>query len=97
MDLGLYGQVLWRFRKLVFGGVLCAILLAILSVAKTHVQRPGLPQARGLAEHVHGPAHAARVPVGTRHASLLGGRRGLPVRRPDAVVQPDRSVLPVRE
>ena len=34
MDLGLYGQVLWRFRKLVFGGVLCAILLAILSVAK---------------------------------------------------------------
>src|SRR5438067_844240 len=34
MDLGLYGQVLWRFRKLVFGGVFVAILLSILSVAK---------------------------------------------------------------
>jgi hypothetical protein len=34
MDLGLYGQVIWRFRKLVIGGFVCAILLAVLSVAK---------------------------------------------------------------
>ena len=34
MDLSLYGRVLWRFRWLVAGGVILAILLAILSVAK---------------------------------------------------------------
>ncbi len=34
MDLSLYGKVLWRFRKLVIGGVVFAILLSILSVAK---------------------------------------------------------------
>lgn len=34
MDLALYSRVIWRFRKLVFGGVLLAILLAVLSVAK---------------------------------------------------------------
>lgn len=34
MDLGLYGRVMWRFRKLVFGGIVIAILLSVLSVAK---------------------------------------------------------------
>jgi hypothetical protein len=34
MDLGLYSRVIWRFRKLVFGGVLLAVFLSVLSVAK---------------------------------------------------------------
>jgi len=34
MDLSLHGRVLWRFRWLVLSGVLLAILLAVLSVAK---------------------------------------------------------------
>jgi hypothetical protein len=34
MDLSLYGRVLWRFRWLVLSGILLAILLAVLSVAK---------------------------------------------------------------
>lgn len=34
MDLDLYGRVIWRFRRLVFGGVILAIALSVLSVAK---------------------------------------------------------------
>ena len=34
MDLSLYGRVFWRFRWLVLCGILLAILLAVLSVAK---------------------------------------------------------------
>jgi hypothetical protein len=34
MDLALYGRVLWRFRWLVLGGVILAVLLATLSTAR---------------------------------------------------------------
>jgi hypothetical protein len=34
MDLALYGSVLWRFRLIVFLGVLLAVALTVLSVAK---------------------------------------------------------------
>ena len=37
MDLPLYGRVLWRFRLLVAMGVLLAIVLALLAVAKVNV------------------------------------------------------------
>lgn len=34
MDLGLYGRVLWRFRLLVLVGLVLAVALAVLSVAR---------------------------------------------------------------
>ena len=40
MDLSLYGRVLWRFRWLVAIGLVLAIVLAVLSVAK--ISRSGL-------------------------------------------------------
>jgi|GEM_PF-2522855 len=34
MDLALYGRVLWRFKFIVFGGLILACLLAVLATAK---------------------------------------------------------------
>lgn len=42
MDLALYGRVLWRFRLIVFLGLIIAVLLAVLAVARPELKNGSL-------------------------------------------------------
>ena len=52
MDFRLYGQILWRHKLLVIGGLVLAILLAELSIVRVELERDDpIPSVRGLVEH----------------------------------------------
>jgi hypothetical protein len=64
MDLSLYGRVLWRFRWLVATGLILAILLSVLSVAKV--------SSHGLSYRKHEVWQSSSTVLLTQHGFIWG-------------------------
>jgi hypothetical protein len=79
MDLTLYGRVLWRFRWLVLSGILVAILLAVLSVAKV--------SSHGLSYRKHEVWQSSTTILLTQHG-FPWGRTVVPASQPGATGGP---------
>ena len=67
MDLSLYGRVIWRFRWLVALGLILAIALSVLSIAKV--------SSHGLSYRKHEIWQSSSTVLLTQHGFHLGARR----------------------
>jgi len=79
MDISLYGRVIWRFRWLVALGLILAIALSVLSIAKV--------SSHGLSYRKHEIWQSSTTVLITQHG-FIWGRSVVPPSQPGATTGP---------